>query len=192
MGRWHCSTFEKCILLCESWKLLSPSATCDIHECFSIFQCSSSCLHSFAHGCFCKAGWDEVAVKVDESVAEDLENVYEKNPTCRVPSRVREGANPDLISNIKIRSAFAITCCQKCWDNIWGWRAWQAMTGCQGKVFACWVSKSCFTSESGSQVFFWEAYTVAVSKYALFIFSSWDPPSDTNYFFSLPCFLTKL
>lgn len=96
---------------------------------------------------------------------------------------MRKATNPDLIFNIKIQSAFAIAHCQKCWHNLWGWRAWQATTDCQWKVFVCWVSKSCFTSESGSQVFFWEAYTVAVSKYALFIFSSWDTPSDINFIF---------
>jgi len=54
------------------------------------------------------------------------------------------------------------------------------MIGCQWKVFACRVSKSCFTSGSWSQVLFLEAYTVAVSKYAFFVFALWDLSSCSD------------
>lgn len=84
---------------------------------------------------------------------------------------MRKATKPDLIFNIKIQTAFSYRMLS---DNRWGRRAWQAVIGCEWKVFACWVSKSCFTSEYWSQVLFCEAYSVAVSKYALFVFVSWN------------------
>lgn len=50
-----------------------------------------------------------MVVKLDEFVAENFDNVYEKN-TSRVHFRVRKATKPELIFNIKIQTAFPTTC----------------------------------------------------------------------------------